>query len=170
MSRSPWADQSKRSDIRHLRDGSNHKLQTRKCTHTNPIETYCRLYCIHTHSSGGIHTNMNQTEAQAKDEICQQTDMLSCKLSFQNPLSFFCFSHYIIYMSAWTDDWDLEKAFCSMQKLYCHILDDWKSHGFFSRPLMWFLCVLYHFMHGKSSRISFSQMSFLDLQMISMNY
>lgn len=32
MSRSPWADQSRRSDIRHLRDGSSHRSLTRRLT------------------------------------------------------------------------------------------------------------------------------------------
>lgn len=113
MSRSPWADQSRRSDIRHLRDGSSHRSLTRTLTHNRNTLSGTHTITENQHKHA---LKKNHGRGQGR-ELVPQTDVLSRKL-FPNILSFSYFSHIIICMSAWWDDSGVDKTLCSTQLLH----------------------------------------------------
>lgn len=112
MSRSPWADQSRRSDIRHLRDGTNHRSLTHRLTRgcTQTEWKHIAGYVARTHTQS---QRTSKPGLRPRTRACSEKDVPSRERFPLNISSFSSFSDIIICMSAWWDDSHIDKTLFS---------------------------------------------------------
>ncbi len=129
MSRSPWADQSRRSDIRHLRDGSSHRSLTRRLTQAR-TQTQSEHIVGHVAGVRTITENqhkhaLNRGGGQGREIVRRQTCWAE---SF--PSQILCLSPIsaILLSACQLDEMTPTLIRLSVQRncCTCHMLTDWK--------------------------------------------
>lgn len=134
MSRSPWADQSRRSDIRHLRDGFWPRIahaQTHAGRRTNTIVAHCGPHCRHAHCYWEASQTRTKPRRGPRTRARPQTDCVHTTegFFFPSPQTFCLARISVILLSACRLD-EMTPTLIRLTSRFncctCHMRTDWK--------------------------------------------